>query len=283
MSSEFSVAVAGGSLVGWESGEGLPVLVVHGGPLSDYTKPLVDVLPAGLRTIRYQQRGLPPSTEAEPFDIETHVADAMSVLDDRGCDRAWLLGHSWGGHLAFHIAVARPERVLGMIAVDALGAVPDGGWGALDTNLFARLERDSPDGAQRAKEFDDRAMAGTATVVEAAESLRLVWPYYFANPKTAPPMPELRVSVALYAGVVASVGEHFERGTLELGLPSFGGPFALLHGEHDPLPADASRLTASLVPGATFEIIPDAGHFPWLEQPDRFHAAVARALRRAAR
>lgn len=278
MTREFSVAVAGGTLVGWESGEGVPVLVLHGGPLSDYTEPLVGVIPTGLRTIRYQQRGLPPSTELGPFDIGTHVADAVEVLDDRGCDRVWLLGHSWGGHLAFHIAVARPDRVLGVIALDALGAVPDGGWGALDANIFSRLERDSPEDARRARELDERAMAGMGTDEAAAESLRLVWPYYFANPQAAPPMPDLRVSVALYAGVVASVGEHFERGTLERGLASFGGPFALIHGEHDPLPADASRVTASLVPGATFETISDAGHFPWLEQPQQLRAAVARAL-----
>lgn len=49
MSREFSVTVAGGALVGCESGEGVPVLVLHGGPMSDYTEPLVEVLPAGLR------------------------------------------------------------------------------------------------------------------------------------------------------------------------------------------------------------------------------------------
>ncbi len=278
MTRGFVVPVAGGSVAGWESGDGEPLLVLHGGPLTDYTEPLVDLLPAGCRAIRYQQRGLPPSTEVEPFDIETHVADAVAVLDDRGCERAWLLGHSWGGHLAFHVAVARPERVLGVIGVDALGAVPDGGWSALDANIFARLQRDSPEDAQRMKQLDESAMAGTATDDEAAESLRLVWPYYFANPETAPPMPELRISVALYAAVVASVHEHFERGTLERGLRSYDGPFGLIHGEHDPLPASASRATASLVRGATLEVIPDAGHFLWLERPEEFRAAVSRAL-----
>lgn len=51
-------------------------------------------------------------------------------------------------------------------------------------------------------------------------------------------------------------------------------------GEKGYSPAATRRLTAALVSGATYEIIPEAGHFPWLEQPDRFRAAVARALRR---
>lgn len=275
---EFSVGVAGGGIVGSESGVGVPVLVLHGGPLSDYTGPLADALPAGFRAIRYQQRGLSPSVETGPFDIETHVSDAVALLDDRGCEKAWLLGHSWGGHLAFHIAVAHPERVLGVIAVDALGAVADGGWAALDANLFSRLQRASPVDARRAKELDEHMTAGEGTDEEAVESVRMVWPYYFANPASAPPMPALRLSVALYAGVVASVYEHFERKTLERGLRSHSGPFILIHGAHDPLPPTASELTVELVQGARLEIIHDAGHFPWLEQPTQFSAVIARAL-----
>ena len=39
------------------------------------------------------------------------------------------------------------------------------------------------------------------------------------------------------------------------------------------------HLAAALVPGATFELVRDAGLFPWLEQPQQLHAAVAGALR----
>lgn len=273
---EFTAEVAGGSIVGWEAGSGIPALVLHGGPTSDYTDSLVEALPDTLRTIRYQQRGLAPSTLAEPYDIETHVADAIRVFDGRGVDRAWAIGHSWGGHLAFHVAVAHPERVLGVIAIDALGAVPDGGWAELDRNIFERLEQDSPEDSARAKEIDERAMAGEGRDEDALESLELVWPYYFARPDAAPPMPETRISVPLYGAAVASVHDHFERGTLERGLPAFRGTFGLIHGADDPLPATASRATAALVPQATLDVIPDAGHLPWLEQPGAFRAAVDR-------
>jgi pimeloyl-ACP methyl ester carboxylesterase len=275
---EFSVAVEGGSLVGWEAGAGTPALILHGGPATDNTETLVEILPSTLRTIRYQQRGIVPSTPAEPYDIETHVADAVRVLDDRGIERAWLIGHSWGGHLAFHLAVAHPGRVRGLIGIDPLGAVPDGGWGRLDTELFERLERHSPADAARAKEMDERAMEGEGTEEEALEAFELVWPYYFADPPSAPPLPETRVSVPLYAVVVASVNAHFERGTLVGGLPAFEGPFGIIHGEADPLPHEAGRETAALVPHATFDLIPGAGHLPWLEQPEAFRAAVDRIL-----
>jgi pimeloyl-ACP methyl ester carboxylesterase len=275
---EFSVAVAGGVIVAWEHGEGVPVLVLHGGPLSDYTEPLVEALPAGLRAIRYQQRGLPPSTLEQPLGIEAHVADAVAVLDALGVERAWAVGHSWGGHLAFHLASAHPERLLGVVGIDPLGAVPDGGWADLDANLSARLAARSPEGAARASELDERAMAGEGTEADVRESLELIWRYYFADPDAAPPMPDFRASVALYSAVVTSVHEHFERGTLERALPQFARPFALLHGVADPLPLEASRATAALVPHSVLVPIEDAGHFPWLEQPESVRAALQRVL-----
>jgi pimeloyl-ACP methyl ester carboxylesterase len=274
----FTVPVDGGVLVGSEAGAGTAVLILHGGPASDDTEALASLLPAGLRTIRYQQRGIEPSTTSEPYDVETHVADAIAVLDARGIDQAWVIGHSWGAQLAFHLAVGHPERLIGVIGVDALGAVGDGGWGELDTTIVARLEQHSPEAAAKAQELDQRAMAGNATDTEALEMFRLVWPYYFAAPEAALPLPEVSISVPLYAGVVASVQEHFERGTLEQGLPTFSKPFVLIHGEQDPLPIEASRRTAALVPHAILESIQHAGHMPWLEQPEAFRAAIGRAL-----
>jgi pimeloyl-ACP methyl ester carboxylesterase len=250
--------------------------------MSDYTAPLVELFPPGLRAIRYQQRGLPPSTVEPPLDVEAHVADAVSVLDALGIDRAWTVGHSWGGHLAFHLAAAHPERLLGVVGIDSLGAIADGGWAALDANLFARLGAASAEGAQRARELDDRATAGEATDADLLEALALVWPYYFARPDVAPPMPVLSVSVPLYSAVAASIYDHFERRTLEQALPGFERPFALLHGVEDPLPLDASRASAAIVPQGVLVPIKDAGHFPWLEQPTAVRAALQEVVTRGA-
>jgi len=275
VSSEVRVPVAGGELVAWEAGEGLPLLVLHGGPASDYTDSLVPWLPAGVRSIRYQQRGIAPSTTEPPFELEAHVADAVGVLEAFQLEQAWVLGHSWGAHLACHLAVAHPERVAGLVLVDGLGAVGDGGWPDLDRTIFERLAARDQEAAERAREMDERAMAGEGTDEEAYESLELVWPYYFADPDAAPPMPPTTVNADLYAAAVASVREHFERRTLERLLPAFEGPVLVVHGEDDPLPASAGLATAALLPQARVELIERCGHIPWLEQPDRFAEILA--------
>jgi pimeloyl-ACP methyl ester carboxylesterase len=41
------------------------------------------------------------------------VADIVAVMDGLGWDTAYLMGHSWGGHLVFHAAVGIPGRLAG--------------------------------------------------------------------------------------------------------------------------------------------------------------------------
>jgi proline iminopeptidase len=278
LSVDFRVDVAGGQLVGSQTGDGPPVLILHGGPAVDYTAPLAACLPQ-VRTIRYQQRGLPPSTTAPPYTIEAHVSDAVAVLDAVGVDRALVIGHSWGGHLAMHLAVTHPDRLLGMVLLDTLGAIADGGIGDLSRNLDARLAASDPETAALAAELDRRAAAGEASADDDYRFRALAWPHYFADPAEAPPPPTAdQRSIELSVGVFASIQEHFERGTLERAMRGYRGPLHLIHGEQDPLPPDASRRTAALLPQATLSLIPNCGHFPWLEQPDAFLAALAPAL-----
>src|ERR1700733_10552517 len=175
---DFEVPVSGGTVGGWETGDGAPALILHGGPgLSDYTAPLAAELGDGFRVIRYQQRGLAPSTLSGPFDIDQHVADAIAVLDAAGADRAYVVGHSWGGHLAMHLAARHQDRLLGLVVVDPLGAVPDGGLGDLGRILVERMSQEL---AERAQELQERSEAGEAPLEDAMAGLALIWPGYFA-------------------------------------------------------------------------------------------------------
>ena len=269
---EFAASVPGGVIMASRAGSGVPVLILHGGPgLSDYTASLAGELDDAFGVIRFQQRGLAPSTTSGPFDVDRHVADAIAVLDAAGADRAYVIGHSWGGHLAMHLAARHQDRLLGLVVVDPLGAVPDGGEDDLGRILAERIP---PDQAARAQELDERAMAGQGTVQDALEGLAIVWPGYFSSPSKAPPMPPLDLSLECYAGTWASIHQHFEQQTLQRGLPALQIPAVFVLGAASPIPPRHGVASAELIPGARHVIEDDCGHFIWLERP----GSVRRAL-----
>ena len=269
---DFSVPAAGGELAGWRTGSGEPALLLHGGPgVTDDLGALADELAGRFATVRYQQRGLAPSVAEGPYSVEQSVADALAVLDGLGLEQAWLVGHSWGGHLAMHVAVAAPERVLGLVAVDPLGALGDGGEADLERSLDERLP---PEVAERVNEIDARLLRGEGEESEGDEMLELVWPYYFANPESAPPLPPFELNPDAYAQTWDSVRAHLERGTLERGLPGLRLPATFVLGAASPIPPEHGLASAALVPGARTVVVERAGHFPWLERPGSVLRAV---------
>ena len=150
-------------------GPGDSALLLHGGPgLSDYMGPLAEELDGLFETIRYTQRGTPPSTSGPPYTVETHVEDAVAILDHFELehalgDRAFL-----GGHLALHLAVAHPDRISGLICINTLGAHEDG-LAEFGVNLRTRIPAED---------------AERADTLEGTERLALLWPGYFADPRT---------------------------------------------------------------------------------------------------
>jgi proline iminopeptidase len=268
------VEVTGGRLGGWIAGEGLPVLLLHGGPgLSyEYLGELGEELGAGFQVAAYQQRGLEPSTVDGPFTIAQAISDALAVLDALDWARALIVGHSWGGQLALRLAAAHPERLLGALAVDPLGVVGDGGMAAFEAEILARTAKKD---RERAHELDERAMAGDGTPEEALESLSLVWPAYFADPDNAPPMPAVRMSVPAYSGIIAEVTTSTDE--VAAALAAGERPYGVIAGAGSPMPwGQAARASAELSDRAFLTVVPAAGHFPWLEVP----GCVREALRR---
>ena len=182
----FQVPVESGALHGHVGGEGPPALLLHGGAaVTDYMDGCAQELDGLLRTIRYQQRGTFPPDTGPPYAIEAHVADAVAVLEFFDVEQAWAIGHSWGGHLALHLAVTHPERLLGVVCIDAIGASSDV-FGEMDSNLRRRL---SDGQVARIEEIEARRREGEVTEAELFERWELVWPFWFADPEAAAPDP----------------------------------------------------------------------------------------------
>lgn len=270
----FEVAVDGGVLRGHRGGTGAPALLLHGGAaVPDYMGECAVALDGLFATIRYTQRGTPPSGGGPPFTIESHATDAVAVLDALEIERAWAIGHSWGGHLALHLGHLHEDRLLGLLLIDPLGADPTV-FGELDANLRRGMTDQE---RARVDEIEARRREGAVSEADLVERFRLVWPQYFARREKAIP-PPARVGVQASIETNRSIAAHYAAETLVFGLPGLSLPARFVHGADDPMPLTATERTAALLEDARVETIPDAGHFPWLEQPDVFRAAVERVL-----
>jgi pimeloyl-ACP methyl ester carboxylesterase len=270
---EFATNDEGTLIAGLRAGSGPRVLLLHGGPGLgfDYLRDLADELAQENAVAWYQQRGLSPSAAEGPYTVATDVDDARRVLDALGWDKAYVVGHSWGGHLALHVAESLPERLSGVLAVDPLGSVGDGRWPEFDEEIFRR----TPEKIRaRARELDALTTEGAADDALALEQMSLVWPAYFADPEHAPPMPELRMAGERSAQMGKSI--LAELPALEAGLPRIEVPVGFVHGSLSPMPVAASTDAADRIPGAWVDVVDGAGHFVWVESP----GAVRSSLRR---
>ena len=270
---DFATRDDGPPVAGRRAGSGPRVLLLHGGPGLgfDYLRGLADELAQENDVAWYQQRGLEPSAPAPPYTVAADVGDARRVLDALGWDRAYVVGHSWGGHLALHVAAAMPERLLGALAVDPLGSVGDGRWPEFDEEIVRR----TPEPLRaRVRELDELTTAGVGGEELGLEQMRLVWPAYFADPGQAPPMPDMRYASERSAQMGASIVAELP--ALEAALPRIRVPVGFVHGSRSPMPLAASTDAAERIPGAWVEVVEGAGHFVYVEAP----GAVAAALRR---
>ncbi|HET8937105.1 MAG TPA: alpha/beta hydrolase, partial [Polyangiales bacterium] len=97
--------------------EGSPlVLLLHGFPQTSHTwrHEFPALAQAGFLAIAPNQRGYSPRARpegVESYKIEALIADALAIVDHFGSAHFHLVGHDWGGQLAWLIAAQCPERL----------------------------------------------------------------------------------------------------------------------------------------------------------------------------
>ncbi len=96
------------------------VLLLHGFPVngSCYDAVLPRLHESGLRTLVLNQRGYSPGARpeaVEDYHLSHLVSDVIAVLDELKVGYAILVGHDWGGIVAWHLAGKYPDRFTGLV------------------------------------------------------------------------------------------------------------------------------------------------------------------------
>lgn len=128
----------GGRLKGFDEGEGTPVVLLHG--LTATRRYVVmgsrHLERNGHRVVAYDARGHGESAPADSYSYDALAADLLDVLDDRGLDRAVLVGASMGAHTIVRLALDHADRVAGLVIVTP-AFTPDG----IPADKIARYDR----------------------------------------------------------------------------------------------------------------------------------------------
>ena len=99
-----------------ESPSGDPVVLLHGFPQTSLAwAAVIDRLTAtGRRSLAPDLRGYSPGARPRgrsAYRLDVLTGDVLALLDAAGAERAHLVGHDWGGGLAWQVAIDHPERV----------------------------------------------------------------------------------------------------------------------------------------------------------------------------
>jgi pimeloyl-ACP methyl ester carboxylesterase len=135
--------------------DGALVLLLHGFPQSRYT--WRDVVPAlgdaGFRAVATDQRGYTPGVRPDDvaeYTTDRLVGDVLDLADALGAERFHLVGHDWGGQVAWLTAAAHPDRLRSLTVLSRPHPA-----------AFARSFADDPAQAERSKHH--RAMTPELT------------------------------------------------------------------------------------------------------------------------
>jgi pimeloyl-ACP methyl ester carboxylesterase len=233
-------------------GGGVPVLFVHGFPLSGRLwAPTAERLGESARLIIPDLRGMGQSEVSDECSMTIYADDLAGLLDAVGeTQPVVLVGLSMGGYVALEFFRRYRGRLRSLVLVDT------------------RAEADSPEAARDREKTAERVLREGSQVVadvmvdklfapRAPSELRESW----RGIMTATPP----------AGVAAALRAMRLRPDSTDTLGKIDVPTLIVVGEEDAItPPDCARQMHRAVGNAQLKIVPDSGHMTPVEQPDRF-------------
>jgi len=262
-----TAALDGVSLHFETDGQGPPMIVLHGGLGIDhqiYRRTLAP-LRGDFHLVLPDQRGNGRSAPVGlgSLTMEQLAIDVLALADHLGLERFSLLGHSYGGFVAQELALGHGHRLDALILVDTtpgqLGAGEDPAEG-------------------QGPEPPPEVLAMMSTVPETdaamADAMAQLFPAYFHRPGDLD-LEAIAAGTIFRADAMVRGFEVLSSWSSVDRLASLYVPTLVMAGRHDVFTSyPQSQRIASRAPDASLVLFEHSGHFPWIEEPDRFFSTV---------
>jgi non-heme chloroperoxidase len=249
-----------------DQGEGRPVVLVHGWPLSSdsWDKQSNFLIEHGLRVIDYDRRGFGRSGQpGDGYDYDTLASDLNELMEELDLTGVTLVGFSMGGgEVVRYLANFGQERVSAAVLISSVTPYllktsdnPDGVDGTVFDSIEEQIRKDR---MAFFKDFGEKFYGRSAvhhTVSEAA----LEWTQYMQ-----------------YTGSTRSIlqtAKAWSTTDFRGDLKTITIPVRVIHGTSDKtVPIDSSgRLTAKLLPNATLTEYDGEPHGLFLTAADKLN------------
>jgi pimeloyl-ACP methyl ester carboxylesterase len=238
-------------------GSGQPLLLLYGEEGLEPEAPFLDELAKNYEVFIPSPPGFGNSERPDWISSLDDVSYIyLDLVEKLALKNAPVVGFSLGGWLAAEIATKDDSFISKLVLVDAYGIKPGGPfdrdiadfWSLHPSQVLKLKWHDTEKGK---RDFPSMPEEKLTIVARNIESLaRFCWDPFMHNPKLKHRLHRIKV------------------------------PTRVIWGEHDGIVAPAyGKAYADAIPGATLQVIAGAGHFPHLEQPESFMAALREFLR----
>ncbi len=248
-----------------EEGSGDPVILITGlGGVGGSWGPQIPLFAREFRTIVPDHRGTGRSSAPETgYTIQRHAADMAGLLRSLKSLPAHIVGASTGGAIGMVMALEHPDTVRSLVLV--------GTWAKTDNyfrRVFALRKRALQEfGYAEALEYGNLFLFSPAHLRAHWDEVAKAEAALKANPPNIP-VALKRIDMILAHDVLDRVKEIRQ-------------PASIVVGELDMVtPVYFSEELRRHLPHAELHVIPDVGHFSYLEKPEVFHQTVRDFLRK---
>ena len=260
-------------------GEGYPVLIINGGPgmNSKGFAPLATKLSENNRTIIYDQRGTGNSKlqDSKPsnYTIDLMIQDIEALRKKLGYDEWIVLGHSFGGMLAYAYAAEHPERVKAMVQSHS-GGMSLNNVGRFD--IRKRLTEEESDSLMHYSIMLQSSPGNPRLLRKRAEFMAKAY-LVGEEHETAIANRLMQVDRNINGEIWSNLrADNFD---LTAEMKSFEKPVLIMHGDQDPVPLDIAQKARQILPASRLVVLEDCGHYGWLDSPDIYLTEVKNFLK----
>lgn len=269
-----NVATEDGNIYYEVYGEGKPLLIINGGPgfNSRGFENLAQELSKSNQVILYDQRATGNSTltkvNAETVTLKNMVEDIEVLRCHLQFDSWVILGHSFGGMLAYAYATAYPEHITGMIQSSS-GGYDLSLLGNTDfTRHLSEKVRDS------FSYYNQRVRRG-----DMAYTTRYKRAYFMAHAylyETSEIETVARRLLEVNSEINALVWQNMRDINFDVTdeIKKFQKPVLIIHGKNDIVNMNIPKRAHEILPQSELVLLEQCKHYGWIDRKKAYYSAI---------